>query len=221
MQLRLKTKITLTTALLVLGVVGVNSTLYVMTLTRQVIRQANERAQLVTRHVFFQIQNALSDSAKEGKIPASDSPEGLREYLQNSLDDSDSLKSSIDAEMGYSPLIYEISISDIHGMVLVSSDLSLPEKQSPERTDLRQLVSSNFSSQLRALYGPARAYEVTYPFEQGPAGRKVPFGVIRVAVQTALLRNEITPALRSAAFLALASVVISGLLAGLDRKSVV
>ena len=54
MHLRLKTKITLIMAFLVLAVVGVNSTLYVATLTRQVIRQANERAQLVSRHVFFQ-----------------------------------------------------------------------------------------------------------------------------------------------------------------------
>ncbi len=75
-----------------LAVVGVNSTLYVMTLTRQVIRQANERAQVVTRHVFFQIQTALGDSAKEGKVPASDSAEDLRAYLQSSLEDSDSLK---------------------------------------------------------------------------------------------------------------------------------
>ena len=67
MQLRLQTKITLTTALLVLAVVGVNSTLYVVTLTRQVIRQANERAQLVSRHVFFQAQNALADSARSLK----------------------------------------------------------------------------------------------------------------------------------------------------------
>ena len=37
MQLRLKTKITLITAILVLAVVGVNSTLYVMNLSRQVI----------------------------------------------------------------------------------------------------------------------------------------------------------------------------------------
>lgn len=138
MQLRLKTKITLTTALLVLAVVGVNSTLYVMTLTRQVIRQANERAQLVTQHIFFQTQNALSDSAREGKLPASDSPQDLRAYVQNSLDDSDSLKSSIDAEVGYSPLIYEVSISDIDGAVLISSDASLPGRQLPARTDLRQ-----------------------------------------------------------------------------------
>ncbi|MBZ5660378.1 MAG: hypothetical protein LAO08_08210 [Acidobacteriia bacterium] len=215
MQLRLKTKITLTMAALVLAVVGVNSTLYVMTLTRQVIRQANERALVVTHHVFFQIQTALADSAKEGKVPASDSAEDLRAYLQSSLEDSDSLKSSITAEMGYSPLIYEISITDANGMVLASSDLSLPEKQLPERTDFQQLVSGGFSSQLRTLYGPARSYEVSYAFEQGPAGNKAPFGAIHVAVQSGLLRNEITPALRSAGLLALASVIGSVLLAGL------
>ena len=218
MQLRLKTKITLTTALLVLAVVGVSSTLYVLTLTRQVTRQANERAQLVTRHVFFQIQTALADSAKEGKTPASASAEDLREYLENSLEESDSLKSAIDAEMGYSPLIYEISITDANAKVLISSDLSLAGKQLPERADFQQLVSSGFSNELRTLYGPAKAYGVSYPFEQGPAGAKTPFGAIHVAVQTALLRNEITPALRSAAFLALFSVVISGLLAGVGSS---
>ena len=62
MQLRLKTKITLIMAFLMLAVVGVNSTLYVMTLTRQVIRQADNRASLVTQQVFFQAQNALADA---------------------------------------------------------------------------------------------------------------------------------------------------------------
>src|ERR1700685_3759151 len=100
MHLRLKTKITLTTALLVLAVVGVNSTLYVMTLTRQVINQANERAQLVSRHVFFQAQNALSDTAKSGQTPASSSPDDLRAYVQKSLDESAALASSIEAEVG-------------------------------------------------------------------------------------------------------------------------
>ena len=46
MRLRLKTQITLFIALLVLGVVGVNSWLYLDRLTRQVIQQADERAGL-------------------------------------------------------------------------------------------------------------------------------------------------------------------------------
>ena len=215
MHLRLKTKITLIMAFLVLAVVGVNSTLYVATLTRQVIRQANERAQLVSRHVFFQAQNALSESAKTGETPASSSPEDLHAYVQKSLDESAALTSSIDAEVGYSPLIYEVSISEVNGTVLTSSDASQPGKQSEPRTNLAQLVSSSFLGQLRALYGPPRAYEVDYPFQLGPPGNQVPFGVIRVAVQTGLLRSEITPALRSAGLLALASIGISVFLAAL------
>ncbi len=175
MHLRLQTKITLITALLVLAVVGVNSTLYVMTLTRQVIREANERAQLVAKHIFFQTDNALAESAKAGEAPASDSPEDLRAYVQQSLMESAALASSIQAETEYSPLIYEVSISDVNGMVLVSSDAKLPGRQSPARTNLAQLVSSSFSNQLRSLYGPPRAFEVTYPFQLGAPGQSGPF----------------------------------------------
>ena len=215
MQLRLKTKITLTTAALVLAVVGVNSTIYVMNLTRQVIRQADDRAQLVSRHIFFEAQNALVDAAKSGQTPSSDSAEDLRGYVQRAFDDSAPLASSIDAEVGYSPLIYEISITDVDGAVLVSSDKSLPGKSAPERTRLSRLVSSGFVDQLKVLYGPPRAYEVDYAFQIGPPGNQIPFGVVRVAVQTGLLRISITPALRSAAIIALVSVGISVLLAAI------
>src|ERR1700686_4576529 len=109
MHLRLKTKITLIMAFLVLAVVGVNSTLYVATLTRQVILQANQRAQLVSRHVFFQAQNALSESAKSGGTPARGSPEDLHGDRQKSLDESAGTTALIEAEVGYSPLIYEVS----------------------------------------------------------------------------------------------------------------
>src|ERR1700693_2144174 len=215
MQLRLKTKITLTTAALVLAVVGVNSTLYVMNLTRQVIRQANDRAQQVTRHIFFEAQNALVDAAKSGARPASETPEGLRSYVQQVFDDSMPLASSIEAEVEISPLIYEISITDVKGTALVSSDKTLPGTTVAARTNLSQLVAGSFPEQLRVLYGPPRTYEVDYAFQIGPPGNQIPFGVVRVAVQTGLLRITITPALRSAALLALASVGISVLLAAL------
>ena len=220
MQFRLKTKITLTTAALVLAVVGVNSTLYVLNLTRQVIRQADDRAQLVSRQVFFQAQVALADAAKAGEAPASDTPEDLRAYAQKAFDESAPLASSIDAQLGYSPLIYEISISDTRGIVLVSSDKSLAGNAEPVRAGIEQLVTNSFVNQLKTLYGllygpPLRAYEVNYPFQLGPPGHQIPFGAVRVAVQTGLLRASILPSLRSAALLALASVGISVLLAAI------
>jgi signal transduction histidine kinase len=220
MHLRLKTKITLTMAALVLAVVGVNSILYVMNLTRQVIRQADDRAQLVARQVFFQAQIALADAARAGEAPASDRPEDLRAYVQKAFDENASLASAIDAQLGYSPLIYEVSISDVNGTVLVSSDKTLPGNKVPSRAGLDQLVPNRITNQLKVLYQliygpPLRAYEVTYPFQLGPPGHQVPFGAVRVAVQTVLLRANITPALRSAGLLALASVGVSVFLAAI------
>jgi signal transduction histidine kinase len=213
MHLRLKTKITLIMALLMLAVVGVNSALYVANLTRQVIRQANDRAGVAYGHVLFQAENAVADAAKEGKAPASSSTEDLREYVRNALDGNDALKKAIDAEVGYTFLIYEVSICDTDSTVIISSDVSLRGKRLLRRNSLGHLVSSGFLDQLRVIYGPPRAYEISYPFEMGAPGNKIPLGDIRVALQTGLLRIEITPALRSAALLALTSIGISVLLA--------
>ena len=52
MRLRLRTKLTIFIALLVLGVVGGVSWLYLARLTRQVIQQADDRAGLVTKQGY-------------------------------------------------------------------------------------------------------------------------------------------------------------------------
>ena len=77
MRLRLKTKITLIIVLLVLTVVGVTSWLHVLTLTRQVIQQADGRANLVAQQVFFQAQNALADAATRRPAAGLESPRGF------------------------------------------------------------------------------------------------------------------------------------------------
>jgi signal transduction histidine kinase len=210
--MRLKTQITLTIALLVLAVVGVNSWLYLATLTRQAIRQAESGASLVTQQVFFQAQNALAEAARDGKTPASNGPDDVREYVRAALDENAALTSLIDAEVSYFP-VYEVTIAGRDGTVLISSDSSLPGRQALPRAPLSQLVNFGFIAQLRAIYGPPQSYQIAFPFKLGPPGEQVPFGDIRVAVQTGLLRNEITPALYSAGGLALASVLLSVLLA--------
>src|ERR1700688_2461533 len=98
MQLRLRTKVTLTTAFLVLAVVGVNSTLYVMTLTRQVIRQADDRSRAASRQILFQPQNAVAGAGKAGEAPVSNSSEDLREYVRKALAEDNAVTSAIDAE---------------------------------------------------------------------------------------------------------------------------
>src|SRR3970282_1414218 len=105
MAIRLKTKFTLTTALLVLGVVSVVSAVYVVTLTQQSVARANERAKFVAQQVFLQAQNALNDAADRGAAPATEGPEALREYVRSTLDESAGLSGLIEAAVGYSATI--------------------------------------------------------------------------------------------------------------------
>lgn len=220
MRLRLKTKITLSIALLVLMVVGVTSWLHILTLTRQVIEQADGRANLVAQQVFFQAQNALAEAANEGGLPASNRPEDVREYVRNALDQNSALTSLIDAEVGNSFLVYEVTIVDRDGTALISSDASLPGRKVLPRPPLSQLVGAGFIQQLRLIYGAPQAYDVSDPFKLGPPGRQVPFGEIRVALHTGLLAIELTPALRSAILLALISVLASVLFAAVVSTAI-
>ncbi len=209
MAIRLKTKFTMTTALLVLGVVSVVSAVYVVTLTQQSVARANERAKFVAQQVFLQAQNALNDAADRGAAPATEGPEDLREYVRKTLDENAGLTGLIEAALGYSATIYEVTVVDDAGMVLLSSDASLPSRPALKRTNFEQLVRSSFVEQLRVLYGPQNVYEVALPFNLSNA----PFGEIRIGVSTVFLRGEITRNLQSAVLLVLGAVLLSTLLA--------
>ncbi len=211
MQLGLKTKFTLTTALLVLAVVALISSFYVATLTRQVIREADDGARFLAQQVFLQAQRALTEAANQGSAPASDRPEDVREYVRQTFEENDGLTSLIEAAVGYSRSIYEVTIVDRDGTALVSSDASLPGRPVLRSAALNQLIRSNFLEQLRALYGPPLVYEFSFPFKLGVE----PFGDIRIRLQTGLMRSEISPGLRRAVWLALLAVLLSTLFAAL------
>ena len=100
MRLRLKTKFTLTTALLVLSIVALISSVYVARLTRQVLRDADLRAKFVAQQVFLQAQHALQDAAEQGATPASDRLNDLREFVRQALEENAGLTSLIDAAVG-------------------------------------------------------------------------------------------------------------------------
>jgi signal transduction histidine kinase len=209
MPLSLKTKFTLTTSLVVLVVVALVSWLYLARLTNIVIRQANERAGFVAQQVFDGCRQALADSAEHGEAPNSDSAADLRAYVQNSLDNSSALNTLLESAVGYSPTIYEITISDQKGKILVSSDATMRGDDVVKRPNVSLLVHANFLEQLQILYGPPRVYEVSIPFELG----SIPFGDVRVSLSSILLREQIFPGLENAGLVALGAVLISTLLA--------
>jgi PAS domain S-box-containing protein len=205
MRLSLKTKITLATALLVLLVVVVSSSLYLGRLMRQTLRQANDTATFAAQQIYGACGDALKDAAERGESPASLDPADLRQYVRKAFDDSSTLNSLIESDVGISPTIYEITITDANGTVLVSSDASKRDEKVAPRPPLSSLVHARFFEQMRELYGPAQIYDFSIGFQLG----KQPFGDIRVGLSSALLRDQISPSLISAGYWVLGLVLVS------------
>jgi PAS domain S-box-containing protein len=215
MRLSLKTKFTLAISLLVLAVVAVVSGLYLGQLTKQVLRQSEDRASFVAQQVFLACQNALSDAAERGEAPASTSPEDLRGYVHRVLDNSAALNSLLESAVGYSKTIYEITISDRDNVVLISSDSGLRGQKVATRPSIKSLVhDQGFFQELRTLYGPPQVYEFSLPFNLGSSK----FGDIRIGLSSALIRDEISPSLEKAGYYALGSVLLSTFLAFLVSR---
>jgi PAS domain S-box-containing protein len=208
MQLRLRTKLTLVMTGLVLLVVAVLSGVFAAQLLDQLLQATSKRANDLASQVFLQAQHALTDAGEQGLRPASDSPQEIHDFVRHAFEINEGLHTQLNAAKD-NPLIYEVSITDHDGMVLISTDESLPGKFLVRRTPLSQLVQRNFLHQVKVLAGPSKVFELDYPFSKGGQ----PFGEVRVALSSGFLLNDIEPSLRTSATIVLVALVISTLLA--------
>ncbi len=208
MQLRLRTKLTLVMTGLVLLVVVVLSGVFVAQLLDQVLLQTDKRTHEIAHQVFEQAQRAITDAAGEGLRPISDDPDDMHEYVWQAFKINEGLHAQLKTAKE-TPSIYEVSITDQAGMVLVSTDESLPGKLLPRRLPLSQLTQRNTLHQVKVLAGPPKIYELDFPFSKGGQ----PFGEVRVSVSSGLLLEEILPSVRKFGTIVLLALLISTVLA--------
>src|SRR2546430_10918361 len=123
MQLRLRTKLTLVMTVLVLLVVAVLSGVFFWQLLEQVLRETTKRTVDLATDSFVQVDRALADASSHGWRPESNSAEDIRDYVRYALQASEGLQAQLKAAIA-STAIYEVSIIDQDGMVLISSDRS-------------------------------------------------------------------------------------------------
>jgi PAS domain S-box-containing protein len=215
MRLRLRTKLTLVMTGLVLAMVAVVSAVFVARLATQVVRAANDRARFVAQETFLQARHALAQAASQGLRPATDNPDDTHEYVRRALEVDPGLSALLDAAVGYSPSIDEVTIADSNGVALLSSDPSFQGRYVARRLSLAQLLQGGFLEQMTVLYGPPRMYEVDLPFSK--SGK--PFGDVRVGLSSALLRNELTPSLHKAGEMVLVALLVSTALAAFVSRA--
>jgi PAS domain S-box-containing protein len=210
MQLRLRTKLTLVMTGLVLLVAGVLSGVFASQLLQQLLQSTSVRANDLATQVFLQARHALTEAAQQGLRPASDAPEEIHDYVRHAFEINQGLRTQLKAAKENS-LIYEVSITDLEGKVLVSTDDNLPGSFLPRRTPLSQLVQRSFLHQVKVLAGPSRVFELDFPFNNG----NKPFGEVRVVLDSGFLLRDIAPTLWTSGTIVLVALVVSTLLAAL------
>src|SRR5712692_4541891 len=210
MQLRLRTKLTLVMTGLVLLVAAVLSGVFAAQLLDQLLQATNKRADDLANQVFLQAKHALLEAGQRGLRPASDAPEEIHDFVRHAFEISEGLRTQLRAAKE-NPLIYEVSITDLDGMVLVSTDENLPGSFLPRRAPLSQLVRRSFLHQVKVLAEPSRVFELDFPFSNA----NQPFGEVRVALDSGFLLKEIAPTLWTSGTIVLVALVVSTLLAAL------
>src|SRR5437660_6839670 len=214
MQLRLRTKLTLVMTSLVLLVAAVLSGVFAAQLLEQLLEATNTRADDLGKQVFVQAKHALLEAGQQGLRPASDAPDEIHDFVRHAFEISDGLRTQLKAAKD-NPLIYEVSITDLDGMVLASTDENLPGLYLPRRTPLSQLVQRNFLHQVKVLAGPTKVFELDFPFSN--ANR--PFGEVRVVLNVGLLVSEIAPSLWTSGTIAFLALVVSTMLAAIVSRA--
>jgi PAS domain S-box-containing protein len=208
MQLGLRAKLTMVMTALVLLTTAALSMLFLDLLMQQVLHDTETSATELAQEVFYWASHADDDARGMGIRPASDDPEEIHAYVKNAFETSDALNAWLTAGSAW-PSIYEVSIVDKEGLVLVSSDPAQAGKIAARRTPLSKLVQSPIVKQVRILAGDPQVYEVEYSFNV----RKQLFGEVRVAVQTGLLLKSIKEQMRQWVTIALLALVLSTVLA--------
>jgi PAS domain S-box-containing protein len=212
-RLRLKTKLVLAITAMVLALVVTLSWIYVSQLMRQRVQETYQSADFVAHQILTGARQALEIDLESTRIDLTD-PKQVRVAVAEILQSDPGLASLMQSIVGYSPTIYDVSIVDQDGRAMLHSDASLLDKAMPNRVQLSQLRDGPFKTQLEAVYGDPRVYEVRLPIQSNGA----PFGEIRVGVSTVFLKSELQPLLnRSVIFSAMAILISLMLAAGLSN----
>src|SRR5271167_774711 len=174
MQLGLRTKLTLVMTGLVLLTVTVLSLVFLEQLLQQVLDETDQRGHELVRDVYDSAGHALEDAKLRGFLPSSGEVQDTHDYVRKAFETSDFLAARLQSAT-YAPWVYEFSIADRDGEVLVSSDPARVGKTVLRRPPFAQLVQSPFVRQVRLLAEKAQEFEVDYPFKV----RGEPFGEVR------------------------------------------
>jgi len=211
LRLTLKAKLVLAISGLVVGLVAALSCLYLSQIFKQRIKQSYEDADFITHQVLHSARKALEADVPVLRVGPPNQEDFARDRITSILQHDQAIDNLLQSVVGYNAEVYDAALTDRNGIALIHTDPGAVNKPMPRRRDFAALRDSSFFAQLRAVYGPARVYEVTLPVQRQGAR----FGEVRVGLSTLFLKSELVPQFNRALLLSSCALVLSLLIAAI------
>src|SRR6204780_3114429 len=207
--MRRKTIIVLGITFMVTVMVTAFSYLYVSETLSQQITGARDGAEHLTKQLQYLASNDVPDLSST-RVDTNN-PQAVRRALAEYLPMDTNILNDLQSDIALWPYVFDASIVDANGKVLLHTTPQLVGKPALQRPDFNRVRTARFRRQLKIVYSPATVYDVSSPLLLNG----VPFGTIHIGVSTVFLRSEIEPRLLRAVYFSIAFIFASFLLAAL------
>jgi PAS domain-containing protein len=192
--MRLRTKLVgVVTGLVFLLVLGI-SLLYLSRSLRQYVDQSYAATDIIAHQLLFATRQAVQQGALSGTInPALPDPR-LRDELAQTLSNNASLNALMDSVISYSPIIYDINITDNQDRVLLGTDPALVGSLLPTRPSFGGLRHRSILQLRRIIFGQAKVYDLPLSLDRNGQ----PFATVHIGMRTSFLLQVFRPSLLQA-----------------------
>ena len=210
--MRLKTKLVLAATALTSAIVLVLSTMFLGELLRQRIEQTASSNEVLVHEVLLMTRQTVESGLRDH--PPTDPGEGaFGDAVAAVLRAQGPLMDVMQAIVRYSPTVQDVSVTDAHGRILVSTDPDSIDTTMAPRFNLLRIRDESVYDQTWEVFGKPRVLDLTEPLDRN----RQPFLVVHVGVRSSFVRASYEPWLRAALLFALlaaaGAMVAAGLLA--------
>ncbi len=163
--MRLRTKLVLAATALTTLIVVVLSTMFLGELLRQRIEQTASSNDVLAHAVVLLTRQAVETGLRQHP-PVDRSSAALATAVTEALQSSASLADVMQAVVRYSPTVEDVSVTDVGGRTVVSTDPDAVGQQLPRRIDLLSIRDENVLWQTRQVLGAPRVLDVRAPLDR-------------------------------------------------------
>lgn len=217
--MRLKTKLVVSATGLTFAIVLILSALFVSELLRQRIEQTAAANDVLAHEVWLMTRQAV-ETGLRAQPPVDKTDAALQVAVTNALQSNQPLIDGMNMVVRYSPTVQDVSVTDAHGLTLVSTDPDALDQQAISRMSLQSVQAGSIASQMKMVFGQPRVLDIVQVLDRN--GK--PFLMVHVGVRSTFLRASYEPWLKDALIFALlaalAAMIAAGLLANVALQPI-